>query len=217
MGGEQEMAKIQCKKNGPLIVDGVNKLQTLGADVDYPTEERMALCRCGKSQNKPFCDGAHSKVGFDDAKQEDRTPDRRKDYKGQSVTIHYNGGICAHAGVCTNKLASVFRYGERPWIVPDGGSLEQIDEVINACPSGALSYSVDGVEHAPDYTGEAMILVAPGGPYAVKGSIELDGVEWGEGARKDCFDLCRCGKSKNKPFCDGAHWNTKFDADAEAD
>lgn len=209
-------AKIQCAKNGPLIVDGVENLSRLGSKTIYESQERMALCRCGKSSNKPFCDGTHINVNFDDSKLEDRTPDRRVDYKGKQVTIHDNRGICAHAGICTDRLASVFRYGQEPWIDPNGASIKEIDAIIQACPSGALSYSVDGIENKPKYSDKAQILVAPGGPYAVKGSVELEGVEWGEGARQDCFDLCRCGQSKNKPFCDGSHWNTEFDEDVKA-
>lgn len=209
-------AKIQCAQNGPLIIDGVHSLKRLGSETFYDTEDRMALCRCGKSTNKPFCDGTHAKTGFEDSKHADRTPDRRVNYKGKRVTIHDNRGICAHAGICTDRLAAVFRYGQEPWIDPDGASIEEIDAIIQTCPSGALSYSVDGTEQILNYPGEPQIFVAPGGPYAVKGSIELDGVEWGEGARRGCFDLCRCGQSKNKPFCDGSHWDTEFDEDAKA-
>lgn len=209
-------AKIQCVENGPLLVDGDVNLARLGSQITYETGERMALCRCGKSSNKPFCDGTHTKVNFNDSKLEDRTPDRRVDYKGKQLTIHDNRGICAHAGICTDRLASVFRYGQEPWIDPDGASIEEIDAIIKACPSGALSYSVDGTEIKPEYPDKAQILVAPGGPYAVKGSVELEGVEWGEGARQDCFDLCRCGQSRNKPFCDGSHWNTEFDEEEKA-
>ena len=65
------------------------------------------------------------------------------------------------------------------------------------------------------HDGEPRILVAPGGPYAVKGAVELVDQTWGEGASRDCYDLCRCGQSKNKPFCDGAHWDTKFDEESK--
>lgn len=210
------MASIKCAKNGPLIVDGIDKLTRLGSEINYDTEERMALCRCGKSSNKPFCDGTHAKINFDDSKHIDRTADRRVDYVGKQVTIHDNRGICAHAGICTDRLKQVFRYGQEPWIDPDGASIEEVDSIIQACPSGALSYSIDGVEKRPDYSGEPRIFVAPGGPYAIKGSIEMDGIEWAEGAQHDCFDLCRCGQSKNKPFCDGSHSNTEFDEDEKA-
>jgi len=207
-------AKITCADNGPLIVEGLDNLTRLGTDKTYDTKERMALCRCGKSGNKPYCDGSHVAAGFNSAKQDDRTPDRRKDYVGGKVTIHDNRGICAHSAICTDRLASVFRYGQEPWIDPDGASVGEIEAIVRACPSGALSYSIDGVEQRVEDNGEPRILVAPKGPYAVKGAVELVGQDFGTGAYKDCYDLCRCGQSKNKPFCDGTHWNVEFDEDA---
>ena len=65
---------------------------------------------------------------------------------GGGRTIHDNRGICAHAGICTDRLTSVFRYRQEPWIVPDGVSVEEIVEIVRGCPSGALSYSIEGVE-----------------------------------------------------------------------
>ena len=56
-----------------------------------------------------------------------------------------------------------------------------------------------------------MILIAPNGPYAIFGGADLRDVTWAEGASKEHFDLCRCGHSKNKPFCDGAHRDHPFD------
>ena len=206
---------IECTKDGPLIVKQLTKLVRFGDETVYDTKEVIALCRCGRSQNKPFCDGTHSTTGFDDSKQPDRTPDRRQDYVGAQITILDNRGICAHAGFCTDRLATVFRIKQEPWIDPDGASVEQIIETIEACPSGAISYSIDGVEHHDLDDDDPRIMVAPKGPYAIKGGVELVGVEWGESASQEHYDLCRCGASKSKPFCDGSHWNTEFDEDAK--
>jgi len=84
---------------------------------------------------------------------------------------------------------------------------------VKSCPSGALSCSVDGVEHR-DQDREPVIFIAPNGSYAIMGGADLKGVEWGEGASREHFDLCRCGQSKNKPFCNGAHWLHHFDEHA---
>jgi len=206
--------KITPADNGPLIVEGLGELTRLGSGKAYETRDRLALCRCGRSASKPFCDGSHAKVGFSDEKLDGRTADKREDYAGERITIHDNRAICAHSGICTDGLAAVFRYGQEPWVDPDGATIEEIKAVIEACPSGALSYSVDGIEQKVEI-GEPRILVAPKGPYAVKGPVELVGPGWGAGARRDCYDLCRCGQSKNKPFCDGTHWNVDFDEEAE--
>jgi CDGSH-type Zn-finger protein len=96
-----------------------------------------------------------------------------------------------------------------PWIDPDGDGAKEIIETINQCPSGALSYTVDGVRHQ-DQERSPAIKVSKNAPYEVTGGIELLQVEWGEGASREHYTLCRCGASKNKPFCDGTHWSIEF-------
>jgi len=205
------MASINCRPNGPYLVKSLTRFTSSRGD-DIAIEETMALCRCGGSANKPFCDGTHKKNGFDDAKKPDRTKDRRTDYVGGNITIHDNRGICAHAGECTDRLSSVWRMGEKPWIDPDGAGVEAIIQTVSACPSGALSYSVDDVEHR-DRDAPPAIRLSKNGPYVVTGGIELEEVEFGEGASKEHYTLCRCGASKNKPFCDGSHYYVGFEHD----
>jgi CDGSH-type Zn-finger protein len=169
----------------------------------------VALCRCGGSANKPFCDGTHGIIGFSDAKDDDRTPDRQDHYPGEAVAIQDNRGICAHAGHCTDSLPAVFRMGEEPWIDPDCADPETIMRVVAGCPSGALAASRGG-EQVPEPDREPMVTVTRNGPYAVTGGIELMGVVFGEGASREHYTLCRCGASRNKPFCDGSHWRIGF-------
>ncbi|MFQ5931805.1 MAG: (4Fe-4S)-binding protein, partial [Nitrospiraceae bacterium] len=134
---------------------------------------------------------------------------KRRNYVGKTITIHDNRGICSHAGFCTEGLASVFRLNSKPWIDPEGAEIEAIIETIRKCPSGALSYSIEGVEYR-DQERESTISVSKDGPYCVSGGIELKEHPWGEGASEEHYTLCRCGASKNKPFCDGTHWHIKF-------
>lgn len=199
---------ISCRPNGPYLVTGLESLHNSRGEA-IATEQTMALCRCGGSQNKPFCDGSHKKIGFDDAKKAGHTRDRRDDYVGKVITIHDNRGLCAHAGECTHRLSSVWRMGTEPWIDPDGAGIEAIIETVRACPSGALSYTLDGTEHR-DRDEPPAVRLTKNGPYAVTGGIELEGAEFGEGASREHFTLCRCGASKNKPFCDGSHWDAGF-------
>jgi len=198
---------ITPAQDGPYIVNGLVKF----ADQKGPiaAKDKIALCRCGKSANKPYCDGAHKKIGFSSAKVEGRVKDKQDHYQGKNITIHDNRWLCAHAGRCIDGLAAVFRLREKPWIHPDAASVDEIIKTIQKCPSGALSYSVDGVEHR-DRTGEPTIFVAPNGPYVVSGGPELLDTVCGEGASREHFTLCRCGGSGNKPFCDGSHRNIKF-------
>jgi len=199
---------IECTENGPYIVKGCDRLSD-GAGGAIATRRVMALCRCGGSANKPFCDGTHAKNCFSGERLTDGSNDRRDNYVGRGITIHDNRAICAHAGLCTDSLASVWRMNEEPWVDPDGASVGAIIEVVRACPSGALSYSIDG-EEIQRPASEPAIRVSKDGPYHVTGGIELLGCQWGEGAPRDHYALCRCGASKNKPFCDGSHWNIDF-------
>jgi CDGSH-type Zn-finger protein len=171
----------------------------------------IALCRCGQSKDKPFCDGSHVAAGFCSARCADDSKDRRKDYCGANITIHDNRMLCAHAETCIKSLPSVFRKDGRPWIDPDGAEVESIIATVKKCPSGALSYSIGGVEHRdPEHERAPLITVQKGGPLCVTGSIELHDAPWGDGASKEHYALCRCGGSMNKPFCDGSHWHCKI-------
>jgi CDGSH-type Zn-finger protein len=199
---------IECKPNGPYLVKNLEAFRNSRGD-SISTKPVMALCRCGGSANKPFCDGTHRTNGFSGAKLTDGRADRRETYRGRGIAIHDNRAICAHAGHCTDGLAAVFKYGAEPWIDPDGAKVEAIIETIRKCPSGALSYSLDGVE-ARDQQREPLIAVAKDGPYAVVGGVRLVDQPWGAGASTEHYTLCRCGGSKNKPFCDGTHWNIGF-------
>ncbi len=199
---------IELRPNGPLLVKGLEILRNSKGEI-IPTENVFALCRCGQSANKPFCDGTHKKVGFSGDRLADGSADKRDSYRGKKITIHDNRGICAHAGECTSGLAAVFKYGEEPWIDPDGADVEAIIETIGKCPSGALSYVIEDVEQpAPDC--EPAIAVTKDGPYAVEGKVECVEVSFGEGACRTRYTLCRCGQSKNKPFCDGSHYSVGF-------
>jgi len=204
---EQNKPTIECSTDGPYIVRNLEKLQK-SAGEPIPAKRTIALCRCGGSANKPFCDGTHSTIGFSGKKLADGSGDKKRNYVGKRITIHDNRGICSHAGFCTDNVASVFRMKTKPWIDPDGAEVEAIIETIKQCPSGALSYSIEDVEYR-DQTREPMITVSKDGPYYVTGSVELRDQPRGEGASDEHYTLCRCGASKNKPFCDGSHKKTQ--------
>ena len=207
------MPNIKVIDNGPYIVSAASQVTRLSDGKSYEAVGQVALCRCGGSKNKPFCDGTHAVNGFSGDKDPDRTPDLREEYAAAGITIHDNRGLCAHAGRCTDGLPEVFRLRQEPFIDPEAGSPDEIVRTINQCPSGALSYSIAGAEHSSS-GGDQVVGFVPKGPYVVRGGAELEGAELLEGATTDHFALCRCGKSTNKPFCSGAHWNVEFDEDA---
>ncbi len=209
-----EKPKIACLPNGPyyllndLTPKAIPNIQNSKGE-PCSTTTGVALCRCGGSNNKPFCDGTHGKNGFTDERLTDGGLDKRVDYVGKKIAIHDNRGICAQAGYCTDRLAAVFKLNEEPWIDPDGATVEEIVGTIKKCPSGALSYTVDDVEHRnQDRT--PLVAVTKDGPYAITGGIELIDQPRGDGASTEHYTLCRCGASKNKPFCDGSHWHIGF-------
>ena len=211
-------AVIQAAQDGPYLVTNVRRvLNHLGEPV--PVTPQLALCRCGGSSVKPFCDGTHARNGFTGAKDPKRVPDQRDTYPGQQVTILDNRGLCQHSGFCTGRLSTVFRTAQEPFVAPSGGRMDEIIRAVRDCPSGALSLAFEGREarELVDWGDrrEPAIEVTRDGPYRITGGIALTGpdgqeVERNAGASREHCALCRCGHSQNKPFCSGMHWYVGF-------
>lgn len=204
--------KISLKENGPLIVKDPPKLQhRSGAEIK--TQPVVALCRCGASKNKPFCDGSHMAAGFNSAPDHKKIRNNELRYSGtidgREVTVSYTPVLCSHAGECAKLASAVFNPSEKPWIKPEKGSLDDILAVMAACPSGALRVSV--TEQSPQHLtcGDVEIKIEQHGPYWVK-NVPLDAEFNGVGASRAKYVLCRCGLSKNKPFCDGSHYDESW-------
>jgi CDGSH-type Zn-finger protein/truncated hemoglobin YjbI len=211
-------ARIQVAANGPYLITNASRIHDwLGQAL--PTCPQMALCRCGASAIKPWCDGSHARTGFTGAKEPNRVSDHRDSYAGQQISILDNRGTCQHAGLCTDRLATVFHRGGEPFVTASGGRMDEIIRAVRDCPSGALSYAVDGVEARDevDYHGtrDPAIEVTRDGPYRITGGIALVDehgavVARNEGASCEHYALCRCGHSQNKPFCSGMHYYVEF-------
>lgn len=199
--------------NGPLLVKHLGSLRGSRGE-PLETKKTIALCRCGGSARKPFCDGAHAGNGFSSASESggDAIPDQWDEYDGDALFLHDNRKLCAHAGICTDQLQEVFGNGREPWIDPNAAPPEAIREIVRKCPSGALCYSEAG-EIQENFQRDPEITVSKNGPYYVVGGIELETEHWTYGASREHYALCRCGASKNKPFCDGSHWGIEFNAD----
>jgi len=207
---------IQSELHGPYLVTNAETLRNWLGEL-LPTRPQMALCRCGESANKPFCDSTHARIGFTAQKDAKRVPDRRDAYVGTAITVLDNRGICAHSGFCTDRLNSVFHVSEETFATPNGVRMDEIIRAVRACPSGALSYALGGIEirDGVDPARPPAIEVSKDGPYRVTGNIPLkDGQGHDEprttGASLEHYSLCRCGHSQNKPFCSGMHWYVNF-------
>ena len=183
---------IVTAKNGPYLVTNVTTVRTpLGES--QPVPPTLALCRCGASATKPFCDGAHATSGFTDGKDPDRVPDQRDTYPGTQVTIFDNRGICQHSGLCTDRAPTAFRTSAEPFVAPSGARLDELVRAVRDCPSGALSLAFDRPADARDRdladwhgTRERAIEVTQDGPYRVTGGIPLadaDGARRAPGRR----------------------------------
>ncbi|HIJ11110.1 TPA: hypothetical protein HA278_03565, partial [Candidatus Woesearchaeota archaeon] len=189
------MASITPTKNGPYIVKGLDKLTNPAKE--FPTQEEQALCRCGHSKNKPFCDGSHVAAKFSGVKIRKETYDTIE-FKGKEVTVVDNIGICAHAGECTKGVPNVFFSweGENRISNPDKGDKEKIIATIRKCPSGSLAYKLDGKLH-DKYFSEEEIFISKNGPLHIRGGVKLDDKSSKELISKEHYTLCRCGASKN--------------------
>ncbi len=199
---DTQQAFIIPLKDGPLRVSGLESLE--GDKGSIEVEKEIMLCRCGQSANKPFCDGAHVKAEFkgESGPNEDN---ERLNFPGEPVTFYENVAICSHAGYCASGKPDEWKKDH---------SDDEIIAMCQKCPSGALSYAIDGKEYR-DRDHPMKISIEKDGPFRVQGRIELRNTVWGEGASREHYTLCRCGASKMKPFCDGSHdevWKNGEDA-----
>ncbi|MGI9379105.1 MAG: (4Fe-4S)-binding protein, partial [Methyloligellaceae bacterium] len=133
-------------------------------------------------------------------------------YEGKDITVYYNKVLCSHAAECSMSLAAVFDPSRKPWVDPDQGSADDIKKIVAACPSGALRYSEPPGPETHLEPDDCYIRIEKNGPYHVC-NADIEDVRWAEGASRKKFVLCRCGKSGNKPFCDGAHYDVKWKDD----
>ena len=200
---------IRVARDGPYLISGPCRLLD-ARSVEVPAHTTFALCRCGNSSRKPFCDGTHTRIGFSGQRFSADPNGAVESYRGTHIIIHDNRAICAHAGVCTDNLPGVFRLGKEPWIDADAATAEAVVALVNRCPSGALSCSMEAAAPA-GVSRERTITCSKDGPYCVTGEVALETGDGRAPAVADRYTLCRCGASKNKPFCDGTHWAVGFD------
>ena len=141
----------------------------------------------------------------------------KKEYSNGEVTVVYDSELCIHSGACFKGLPQVFQPGTRPWIKMSGGETEEIMKQVQKCPSRALSFYMN----SPD-TGEAnkgptkaletgkKVEVLKDGPLMVEGPMTVIGADGKRKVFDEACYFCRCGSSKNKPFCDGSHQEVGF-------
>jgi CDGSH-type Zn-finger protein len=219
--------KVTIIKNGPYRVSGavplskqiiaVNKegeSETWQQGHVYPEQQDYKLCRCGHSQNKPFCDGTHKQIQFDGTETASREPyaAQAKVFDGPAMQLADAESLCAFARYCDphgQVWSQVEHTGEH-------AVRERFIRQTGNCPSGRL-VAID------KHTGRAVEPSLPvsiglvedpaqqcSGPIWLRGGIPVVSAEGFEYEVRNRVTLCRCGASRNKPFCDGSHATIKF-------
>ncbi|MGB5832363.1 MAG: ferritin-like domain-containing protein [Thiohalocapsa sp.] len=185
--------------------------------VETPTD--YALCRCGASKAKPFCDGSHAAIGFQSAETVgQQTPASRASYPGAGMVLEDDRPLCVHAGFCTNHVTDVWKLMDKTVEVQ---VRIQVIGMIEHCPSGALTYALTEYAQEPrtvhSETSRPLepdlslaIAIIPNGPLWVTGRITIQRTDGTPLEPRNRVTLCRCGQSKNKPLCDGSHLDSGF-------
>jgi CDGSH-type Zn-finger protein len=216
---EPAAAAIAATPNGPLLVSGGvplyrrriamsehgESLTWLTTDV-FEARDCYALCRCGGSANKPYCDGTHAREGFDAADDPSGSyDDEARTLGGTGITVRDDRAICVHAGFCGNKVTNVWKLTPNS---EDSVVRAQVMAMVERCPSGALSYQLEAGTDVEPLLPQA-IAVIDDGPLWVTGGIPTSAGS-GQLEARNRVTLCRCGQSDRKPRCDGSHTEAGF-------
>ena len=226
--GEQGPAqgkRIVVAKDGPYIVYGnvplVYKIQIVseyGEPLTWKTGEAIPaletyqLCRCGHTGFKPFCDFSHGLIGFDGTETADTAPtaERQITFPGTNIIVKRDYTICSESGFCANRRTTVEE------MVPHTDDTEVrslVMAMIERCPSGSFVYAIQEGEEdiEPDYPQEIAVTIeitSDGpidGPLWVTGNIPIERADGQPLETRNRVTLCRCGRSKIGPLCDGTH------------
>jgi uncharacterized Fe-S cluster protein YjdI len=142
-----------------------------------------------------------------------------REYKSEDLIVYWNLSLCSHSGKCMALLPQVFSPDKRPWVCMEGAGPQEIINTIDKCPTGALRYQLTenskiDQEHAkgPGWIGHRVtepaivkIRMVKDGPLLVKGPAHVIDPDGNVIRECESMVLCRCGRTKNPPFCDGSH------------
>lgn len=134
----------------------------------------------------------------------------KRSYRTDDIVVHWDSELCIHAAMCLRGLPNVFDVASSPWIAIEAAPADEIAATVEQCPSGALTYHrTDGApdEQAP---AETTVVPWPNGPLMVRGTVEVRDAKGEVFTAGPRFTLCRCGASRNQPFCDLSHRRIGF-------
>lgn len=219
--------KVSVTKNGPYLVSGniplaketiiigkSNEPEEWKRGKEYPQQESYALCRCGKSNNKPFCDRTHANVNFDGTETASKEAYLNQCVKitGPELDLTDAEDFCARVRFC--HLSGGTWANTQRSDNPESKKLA-IQTACN-CASGRL-VAWDKKTKKPienKYEPSIGLVEDPqkkvSGPIWLKGGVQLVCADGTNYEKRNRITLCRCGKSNNKPFCDGSHIDAGF-------
>ena len=220
----EDAPRIIIKRNGPYIVRGnvplVEKspvMSEFGEPLTWVKGQVLrsggnyALCRCGKSGNKPFCDDTHEDLGFEGTESSDHGPtaNRQKTYVGTNISIKDDRSLCTHAGFCGTQITNIWKMIEQ---TDDTAIRSQVIAMVERCPSGALEYSIEPYAQSIEPDLPVGVSVTTDGPLWVSGEIAVEMSNGDVLEVRNRVTLCRCGASTRMPLCDGSHKEIGFSA-----
>lgn len=135
---------------------------------------------------------------------------KTKEYSNGEVTVVWEPETCIHSGICVKGLPNVFKPQEKPWITVDAASTEDLVNQVKACPSGALSFYMNDEKDKSAEHLETKVEVLENGPLLVYGTLKVTHKDGSIESKNKTTAFCRCGKSNNKPYCDGTHVKEDF-------
>ncbi len=213
--------RITVTTNGPYLVEGSVPIsrQIIGSDADgnsvewrtgeeFETKDTCALCRCGQSETKPYCDGSHLRAGFDGSETATREPfsAQASVQVGPSLALADAQPLCAFARFC-DVAGQVWNLVDQ-----EGEAAARLTAQEAAlCPSGRLVARDRRTNRdiEPELAPSIGIVADPtegvAGPIWVRGGITVTGADGQDYEVRNRVTLCRCGASNNKPFCDASH------------
>lgn len=146
--------------------------------------------------------------------------ENNRQYSNGEITVFWKPKTCIHATICYTQLNEVFNPRKRPWVDMSGSTTEKIIDIVNRCPTDALTYrynkdleadAMQGIKDAPKVEEKPVIIqIMKDGPIVVTGKILLKDNEGTEYKTYSITSFCRCGASSNMPFCDGTHRKIGF-------
>lgn len=220
-------AAIVVTKDGPYEVDGAVPIatQTIVADSKGESRDwregppikapaRYRLCRCGHSSTKPFCDDTHERVGFDGTETASRRPyvEQAENIEGPTLDLRDQRSLCVDARFC-DPDGTIWRLIAG---TDNADVRKQVEGMAQNCPSGRLVVrdKATGKPIEPALTPSIGVVEDPvagvSGPLWVRGRIPIRSGDGEAYEVRNRVTLCRCGASKNKPFCDGSHSRVGF-------